>query len=82
MNIIKWLFGVKSIPYWLGSFAMILPLLTLWLAIPTVNVWAVIIIWGISQISFLQSITMLTSSHVEEIKTLKMEIQKLSQEPS
>jgi len=67
----KDLFGKGSLGYWLGGFAMILPLLTLVIAVPSVNYYSVLVVWVISQVSFLQSIKLLTQKYERRIKELK-----------
>jgi len=69
----KDLFGKGSLGYWLGGFAMILPLLTLIIAVPSVNYYSVLVIWVISQVSFLQSIKLLTQKYEKRIKELEGE---------
>jgi len=69
----KDLFGKGSLGYWLGSFAMILPLLTLTMAVPSVNYYSVLVVWVISQVSFLQSIKLLTQKYERRIKELEGE---------
>ena len=69
----KDLFGKGSLGYWLGGFAMILPLLTLVIAVPSVNYYSVLVVWVISQVSFLQSIKLLTQKYEKRIKELEGE---------
>ena len=52
---------------------MILPLLTLIIAVPSVNYYSVLVIWVISQVSFLQSIKLLTQKYEKRIKELEGE---------
>jgi len=70
----KDLFGKGSLGYWLGGFAMILPLLFLSMAIPYINHISLIIVWIISQISFLQSIRLLTQKYEKRIKELESKL--------
>jgi len=67
----KDLLGKGSLGYWFGSFTMILPLLTLVMAVPSVNYHSVLVIWVISQISFLQSIKLLTQKNEARIRELE-----------
>jgi len=69
----KDLFGKGSLGYWLGGFAMTLPLLTLIVAISSINYVLVSIIWVISQVSFLESIRLLTQKYEKRIKELEGE---------
>lgn len=57
--------------YLLGSFAMMLPLLFLGMAVPQINYVSVLIIWVISQVSFLESIRLLTQKYEKRIKDLE-----------
>jgi hypothetical protein len=70
----KHLLGKGSLGYWLGGFAMTLPLLTLAIAIPSVNYVSVLIIWIISQVSFLESIRLLTKKYEARIKELESKL--------
>jgi len=70
----KYLFGKGSLGYWLGSFAMILPLLFLAMAVPSVNYYSVLIVWIISQVSFLESIRLLTQKYEKRIKELEVKL--------
>jgi len=65
------LFGKGSLGYWLGSFAMILPLLFLAMAATSINYYSVLIVWVVSQVSFLQSIKLLTQKYEKRIKELE-----------
>jgi len=68
------LFGKGNLGYWLGGFAMVLPLLTLAIAIPSINYISLIVIWGISQISFLESIRLLTKKNEARIRELESKL--------
>lgn len=68
----KDLFGKESLGYWLGGFAMILPLLFLAMAVPSVNYYSVLGVWVISQVSFLESIRLLTKKYEKKIKELEI----------
>ena len=65
------LFGKGSLGYWLGGFAMMLPLLFLATAAPSVNHFALGAVWIISQVLFLESIRMLTEKYEKRIKELE-----------
>jgi len=69
----KDLFSKGSLGYWLGGFAMILPLLFLTMAVPSINYYSVLVIWVISQFSFLESIRLLTQKYERRIKELEGE---------
>ena len=60
--------------YLLGSFAMVLPLIFLSMAIPYINHISLIIVWGISQFSFLESIRLLTQKYEKRIKELESKL--------
>jgi len=53
---------------------MILPLLFLMMAVPSVNHISLIIVWGISQFSFLESIRLLTQKYEKRIKELESKL--------
>ena len=63
-----------SLGYWLGSFAMVLPLIFLSMAIPYINHISLIIVWIISQFSFLESIRLLTQKYEKRIKELESKL--------
>jgi len=70
----KDLFGKGSLGYWLGGFAMALPLIFLTTALPLINHITVFIVWFISQVSFLQSIKLLTQKYEKRIKELESKL--------
>ena len=57
--------------YWLGGFALALPLLCLLIAIPFVNKIALAVISIISQLSYLEAIRLIFKYNEQEIRELK-----------